>query len=70
MKHTELAELILDESGYTAMWQADKSPQAHSRLENLKEIVRFMHEFETLGGFLEHVSLADTEPATTATGSR
>ncbi|MFN3745473.1 MAG: ATP-dependent helicase [Hyphomicrobiaceae bacterium] len=57
MKHTELAELILDESGYTAMWQADKSPQAQSRLENLKELIRFMHEFETLGGFLEHVAL-------------
>ncbi len=62
MKHTELAELILDESGYTAMWQADKSPQAQSRLENLKELVRFMHEFETLESFLEHVSLVmDTE---------
>jgi DNA helicase-2/ATP-dependent DNA helicase PcrA len=63
MKHTELAELILDESGYTQMWQNDRSPQAHSRLENLKELVRFMHEFETLQGFLEHVSLvmdADT----------
>ena len=63
MKHTELAELILDESGYTQMWQNDKSPQAHSRLENLKELIRFMHEFETLQGFLEHVSLvmdADT----------
>ena len=57
MKHTELAELILDESGYTAMWQADKSPQAQSRLENLKELIRFMHQFETLAGFLEHVSL-------------
>jgi DNA helicase-2/ATP-dependent DNA helicase PcrA len=55
--HTELAEQILDESGYTAMWQADKSPQAQSRLENLKELVRFMHDFETLEGFLEHVSL-------------
>ncbi len=55
--HTELAELILDESGYTAMWQADKSPQAASRLENLKELVRFMHEFDSLQGFLEHVSL-------------
>ncbi len=62
MKHTELAELILDESGYTAMWQADKSPQAQSRLENLKELVRFMHQFDTLAGFLEHVSLvADAE---------
>ncbi len=62
MKHTELAELILDESGYTAHWQADKSPQAQSRLENLKELVRFMHEFETMEAFLEHVSLVmDTE---------
>jgi DNA helicase-2/ATP-dependent DNA helicase PcrA len=63
MRHTELAELILDESGYTAMWQHDKSPQAHARLENLKELVRFMEDFDTLQGFLEHVSLvmdADT----------
>jgi DNA helicase-2/ATP-dependent DNA helicase PcrA len=64
MKHTELAQLILDESGYTAMWQADKSPQAQSRLENLKELIRFMHEFENLAGFLEHVSLvADADKA-------
>ena len=66
MRHTELAELILDESGYTHMWQTDKSPQAHSRLENLKELIRFMHEFENLAGFLEHVSLVmDTETADT-----
>ncbi len=66
MRHTELAELILDESGYTQMWQNDKSPQAHSRLENLKELIRFMHEFENLSGFLEHVSLVmDTETADT-----
>ncbi len=57
LPHTELAELILDESGYTAMWQADKSPQAQSRLENLKELVRFMHQFDNLQGFIEHVSL-------------
>src|SRR5262245_35495387 len=57
MGHTELAELILDESGYTQMWQQDKSPQAHARLENLKELIRFMHEFDTLQGFLEHVAL-------------
>ncbi|MEO1205839.1 MAG: UvrD-helicase domain-containing protein [Pseudomonadota bacterium] len=57
LRHTELAELILDESGYTAMWQSDRSPQAASRLENLKELVRFMHDFENLQGFLEHVSL-------------
>lgn len=57
MRHTELAELILDDSGYTAMWQKDKSPQAQTRLENLKELVRFMHDFDSLGGFLEHVTL-------------
>ncbi len=57
LRHTELAELILDESGYTAMWQNDKSPQAESRLENLKELIRFMHDFDSLEGFLEHVSL-------------
>ncbi len=64
MRHTELAELILDESGYTGMWQAERSPQAQSKLENLKELIRFMEEFDTLAGFLEHVSLvmdAETE---------
>jgi DNA helicase-2/ATP-dependent DNA helicase PcrA len=55
--HWELAEQILDESGYTAMWQADKSPDSPGRLENLKELVRSMEDFETLGGFLEHISL-------------
>ncbi|GIK98576.1 MAG: DNA helicase [Alphaproteobacteria bacterium] len=55
--HTELAETVLDESGYTAMWQNDKSPEAPGRLENLKELVTAMEEFENLGGFLEHVSL-------------
>jgi DNA helicase-2/ATP-dependent DNA helicase PcrA len=57
MHHTEVAQIILDESGYTAMWQEDKSPQAPTRLENLKELIRFMEEFDTLGAFLEHVSL-------------
>jgi len=56
-RHTEIAELVLDESGYTAMWQNDKSPQAPARLENLKELVRFMDEFDSLAAFLEHVSL-------------
>jgi DNA helicase-2/ATP-dependent DNA helicase PcrA len=55
--HAELAQEILDESGYTAMWQADKSPDSPGRLENLKELVNSMAEFETLGGFLEHISL-------------
>ena len=44
----KLAEQILDESGYTAMWQADKSADSPGRLENLKELVRSMEEFETL----------------------
>lgn len=55
--HTELAEQILDDSGYTEMWQKDKSPQAHTRLENLKELIRYMDDFENLAGFMEHVSL-------------
>ena len=55
--HAELAEQILDESGYTAMWQADKAPDSPGRLENLKELVRSMEEFENLGGFLEHIAL-------------
>ena len=57
LPHTELAEIVLDESGYTEMWQNDKSPEAQGRLENLKELVRSMGEFENLGGFLEHISL-------------
>lgn len=55
--HPELAEIILEESGYTAMWMADKSPDSQGRLENLQELVRAMAEFDTLGGFLEHISL-------------
>ena len=55
--HAELAEVVLDESGYTAMWQADKTPEAPGRLENLKELITAMEEFENLAGFLEHVSL-------------
>jgi DNA helicase-2/ATP-dependent DNA helicase PcrA len=57
MPHSELARVILDESGYTAMWQAEKSADAAGRLENLSELVRAMEEYETLGAFLEHVSL-------------
>ncbi|MBK0399336.1 UvrD-helicase domain-containing protein [Limibaculum sp. M0105] len=57
VSHVELAEIILDESGYTAMWQADRSAEAPGRLENLKELVQALEEFENLQGFLEHVSL-------------
>ncbi len=48
---------ILDESGYTEMWKQDKSVEAPGRLENLKELVRAMADFESLAGFLDHVSL-------------
>ncbi|MEZ2146071.1 UvrD-helicase domain-containing protein [Bradyrhizobium sp. DN5] len=55
--HTDLAQAVLDESGYTEMWQKDRSADAAGRLENLKELVRSMEEFENLQGFLEHISL-------------
>ena len=55
--HTELAETILEESGYTEMWKADKSADAPGRLENLKELIRSMEEYESLRAFLEHVAL-------------
>ena len=69
VKHTELAELILEESGYTEMWQQDRSADAPGRLENLKELIRSMDDYDTLVGFLEHVSLvmdADADGATDA----
>ncbi len=55
--HVVTVSTMLDESGYTGMWQADKSPDAPGRLDNLKELVRALADFETLGTFLEHVSL-------------
>src|SRR3954471_4638137 len=57
LPHAELAEMVLDESGYTDMLKADKSAEAPGRLDNLKELVRAMAEFESLAAFLEHVSL-------------
>ncbi|WP_284177979.1 UvrD-helicase domain-containing protein [Rhabdaerophilum sp. SD176] len=57
LPHHELAELVLEESGYTDMWKKDRSADAAGRLENLKELVRSMEEFENLAGFLEHVGL-------------
>ncbi|WP_375250194.1 ATP-dependent helicase [Sphingomonas sp.] len=64
LPHPELARQILDESGYTAMWQAEKSTEAAGRLENLSELVRAMEEYENLGAFLEHVSLVMDNEAT------
>ena len=57
MKHNELAEMVLEESGYTDMWQKERTPEAAGRLENLKELVRSLEEFPNLNAFLEHVSL-------------
>ena len=57
LPHSEVAQIVLDESGYTGMWQSDKSPEAPSRLDNLKELISAMSEFDTLEAFLEHVSL-------------
>ena len=55
--HVALAETILEESGYTEMWQNDKTPEAPGRLENLKELVKALEGFDSLQGFLEHVAL-------------
>lgn len=57
LPHTELAMRVLDESGYTSMWQKEKTPDAEGRLENLKELITAMDDFENLQGFLEHISL-------------
>ncbi len=57
MPHTQLAEMILEESGYTQMWQNDRAADAPGRLENLKELIRSMEEFDSMRGFLEHISL-------------
>lgn len=55
--HVDVAKLILDESGYTQMWQNDKSVEAPGRLENLKELIGALENFDSLPGFLEHISL-------------
>ena len=61
----DLAKMVLDESGYTQMWQLDKSPDSEGRLENLTELVNAMQDFDSLRGFLEHISLVtdgDSDP--------
>ena len=57
MRHTDVGEMILEESGYTEMWQNDRSAEAPGRLENLKELIRSMEEYDSLPSFLEHVAL-------------
>ena len=66
LPHPELARIVLEESGYTAMLQADRSAEAAGRLENLAELTRAMEEYESLRAFLEHVSLVmDNDDART-----
>ena len=67
MPARQLVEIVLEEAGYVAMWQADKSPDAPGRLDDLKELVQAVGEFETLTGYLEHVSLV-MENTTDPTG--
>jgi len=55
--HVEVAEMLVEESGYMEMWQNDKSPDAPGKLENVKEMVSAMGDFENLGGYLEHIAL-------------
>ncbi|MEP3347880.1 MAG: UvrD-helicase domain-containing protein [Litoreibacter sp.] len=67
MSHIEVAEMALEESGYTDMWQNDKTPEAPGRLDNLKELVKALEQFENLQGFLEHIALVmdnDSEDST------
>ncbi|MEL6363659.1 MAG: UvrD-helicase domain-containing protein [Pseudomonadota bacterium] len=63
-----LTELVLEESGYTDYWKTAKSPQAASKLDNLKELVDAVGEFETLEGYLDHVALVSELNAETADG--
>ena len=68
--HVRVVESLLEETGYTDMWKRDKSPEAPGRLDNLKELVRALADFESLGGFLEHVSLVmENEENAAPTGS-
>ncbi|MGH6821957.1 MAG: ATP-dependent helicase [Methylocella sp.] len=67
--HGELAEIVLEESGYTDMWRKEKTADAEGRLENLKELVRSMEEFPDLASFLEHISLV-MDAANTDSGAR
>ena len=57
MPHFELARLIIEESGYGPSWREQKTPDAQGRVENLKELVAAIEEFESLPTFLEHVAL-------------
>jgi DNA helicase-2/ATP-dependent DNA helicase PcrA len=66
LPHAELARIVLEESGYIAMWQADKSTEADGRVENLIELTRAMGDYPSLTAFLEHVSLVMDNDASDA----
>ncbi len=57
MYHVKLLQIILDESGYSAMLKNKKDLENENRLENIKELLSAMKEFDSLEGFLEHVAL-------------
>ena len=58
MKHHDLLKLVLDESGYSAMLKNKKDLENENRLDNLKELLRAMQDYDNLQNFLEHVALA------------
>ena len=58
MKHYDLLKLVLDESGYSSMLKNKKDLENENRLENLKELLRAMQDYDNLQSFLEHVALA------------
>ncbi|MEM9704885.1 MAG: UvrD-helicase domain-containing protein [Pseudomonadota bacterium] len=64
----DLTELVLEESGYTDFWKRSKSPKAPSKLDNLKEVVQAVSEFDSLGAFLDHVSLVSEHNESSADG--
>lgn len=57
MHHSEVAATMLEETGYNNMWKTDKSPDAPGRLENLKELVAALNDFDSMAEFLEHIAL-------------
>ena len=58
MKHYDLLKLVLDESGYSSMLKNKKDLENENRLENLKELLRAMQDYDSLQSFLEHIALA------------
>ncbi|MFC2952676.1 DUF3553 domain-containing protein [Marinicaulis aureus] len=68
MPPADLAELMLEESGYIEMWKNSKNPQAPGKLDNLKELIQAVSEFETLNAYLDHVALVSELSESSADG--